>query len=124
MFLHKATKVRIYPTPEQEVAFSRIAGCCRLVYNLGLEQRRDHWRHHKAATGKSISWYSQKREITDLKRDAAPFLKDAPLHCLQNALANLQTAYDRFFSGQSGYPTPRRKFEHDSFTFPVRARSV
>lgn len=117
MFVLKATRVRIYPTPEQERAFARIAGCCRLVYNLGLEQRRDHWRAYRSSTGRSISWFSQKKEIKALKAEF-PFLRDVPLHCLQQALANLHAAYQRFFEGHADHPKPRRKFEHDSFTFP------
>ena len=117
MFALRAVKVRLYPTPEQEVAFAKIAGCCRLVYNLGLEQRRDHWQRHRAVTGKSISWFSQKRELPLLK-DEFGFLREVPADCLQNALANLQTAYDRFFKGVADYPKPRRRYENDSFTFP------
>lgn len=113
----KALHVRIYPTAEQAVAFARIAGCCRLVYNLGLEQRSSFWRQHKRTTGRAISWISQKRELTALKV-AAPFLTEAPAHCLQSALADLDRAYGNFFAGHAGYPQQRRKFEHDSFTFP------
>jgi putative transposase len=113
----KALRVRIYPTADQAVAFARIAGSCRFVYNLGLEQRSSFWRQHKRTTGRAISWVSQKRELTALKA-AAPFLKEAPSHCLQEALADLDRAYGNFFAGLSGYPQPRRKFENDSFTFP------
>ena len=117
----QAIKVRIYPDAHQEAVFTRIAGCCRLLYNLGLEQRRDHWRRFKASTGKHVSWYSQKAEIKDLKKEA-DFLAEAPAHCLQQALANLDRAYDRFFKGQARYPKPRKRFQHDSFTFPDPAQ--
>ena len=117
----QAIKVRLYPTLDQEAAFTRIAGCCRLVYNVGLEQRRDHWRRFKASTGKHVSWFSQKAEIKDLKKEAV-FLAEAPVHCLQQALANLHRAYERFFKGEGGYPKPRKRFDHDSFTFPDPAQ--
>ena len=45
-------RFRIYPGKEQEAAFWRIAGCCRLVYNIALEQRRDYWRGYHRATGR------------------------------------------------------------------------
>lgn len=115
----KAMRVRIYPTPEQERSFLRIAGCCRLVYNLSLIQRRDFWRQHRNTTGHSIGWHGQKRELTELKSlPEAAFLREAPSHCLQMALQDLDTAYSRFFEGRAGYPRPRRKGENDSFTFP------
>lgn len=113
----KAYRVRIYPSPEQEIALTRIAGCCRLVYNLGLQQRRDFWRQHRRVTGNAITWISQKRELKALKA-AAPFLADAPVHCLQMALQDLQNAHVRFFKGLSGYPQPRKRGSGDSFTFP------
>src|SRR5690606_14465195 len=112
----KALRVRLYPTAEQAVAFARIAGCCRLVYNLGLEQRTHFWRQHKRVTGRAISWISQKRELVELKAEA-PFLKEVPAHCLQAALADLDRAYGNFFAGIAGYPRPRRRYENDSFTF-------
>lgn len=116
-----AIRVRIYPTVDQAVAFARIAGCCRLVYNLGLVQRSTFWRQHKRHTGRAISWISQKRELSALKAEA-PFLAEAPAHCLQAALADLDRAYGNFFAGRAGYPTPRRKFDNDSFTFPDPAQ--
>lgn len=118
----KAIRVRLYPTPEQTSAFAQIAGCCRLVYNLGLEQRRDFWRQKKRTDGTGFTWYGQKRELKDLKRDGAPFLADVPVHCLQMALKDLDTAYRRFFEGAAGHPRPRRKGDHDSFVFPDPAQ--
>lgn len=115
----KAIRVRVYPTPEQERSFLRIAGCCRLVYNLGLVQRREFWRQHRNITGRGIGWHSQKRELTALKAlPEVAFLKEAQSHCLQMALHDLDTAYDRFFKGLAGYPRPRRKGGNDAFTFP------
>lgn len=119
MFHLKGLRYRLYPSPEQAADFERIAGCCRLVYNLGLEQRRDHWRNFRVCTGNSISWFSQNSEMPEMKREF-PFLKAVPSHCLQAALGDLNAAYQRFFDGLSGYPKPRRKFQHDSFAFPDR----
>ncbi len=121
MKLAKTYKFRLDPTPAQAEMFARIAGCCRLVYNLGLEQRRDHWRRHKAATGKSISWYSQKNELPALKKEFA-FLSEVPSHCLQMALKDLDSAYQNFFSGRAGYPRPRQRGLDDSFRFPDPAQ--
>ena len=49
--------------------FGQYAGVCRLVYNLGLEQRRDWWRQFKANTGIAISYPSQARELTALRAE-------------------------------------------------------
>jgi len=42
------------PTPEQTEKFGQIAGVCRLVWNLALEQRRSHWRNYQARTGNNL----------------------------------------------------------------------
>ena len=118
-----ATRIRLYPTPDQEAAFLRISGSCRLVYNLALTQRRDFHRQHRKMTGKSISWFGQKRELTELKRaEGCEFLSEVPVHCLQAALKNLDTAFANFFSGRSGYPKPRKRGVHDAFMFPDPAQ--
>lgn len=97
--------------------FRQISGCCRLVYNLGLEQRRDHWRNYKKVSGRPIGAVSQINELPYLKK-AFPFLKEVPSHCLQQALQDLDKAYQRFFEGISSYPTPRARRDGDSFRFP------
>ena len=101
--------------PEQESFCRRIAGCCRLIYNSGLEQRKVGY----TATGRGIGYVTHTYYLKEAK--AAPgfeFLRDAPAHCLQQALRDLDDAYRRFFSGQNGYPQPRRRGEKDRFRFP------
>ncbi|WP_281855820.1 helix-turn-helix domain-containing protein, partial [Acetobacter pasteurianus] len=84
MIQRKANIYRLYPDAEQRLALARIAGACRAVYNLALEQRRDWWQRHKDRTGKSISFAGQCRELTDLRRDV-DWLREAPIHPLQQA---------------------------------------
>ena len=120
-----AVKVRLYPTPAQEMAFRQIAGCCRLVFNLALEQRRDFWRAHHRAVGKHISWMGQKREVTALKADPdLEWLKAVPAHCLQMALFDVDNAFQRFFKKLGGYPKFRKRGDGDRFTFPDRKQIV
>lgn len=110
--LLKAHRVRIYPTSEQTSLLLRTFGCCRLVYNLALEQRGTFWR-----PGRRISFTSWSAELKGLKAEAE-FLKEAPHHCLLQALKDLDAAYARFFAGDAAYPKPRRKFQNDSCRFP------
>lgn len=112
MIVRKGTKYRVYPTPEQEAYLPRVSGCVRLVFNLGLEQRKLFGR-----PGRSIRYEGQRAELKDLKAHA-DFLRDVPHHCLQEGLVDLQTAFDRFFKGTSGYPQPRLKGQDDGFRFP------
>lgn len=111
MLVQRANLYRLEPTAEQATALTQWAGACRFVYNCGLEQRRDHWRKGK------LSYIQQAREITDA-RAAFDWLAAVPVHALQQALRDLDAAYQRFFSGLGGYPRPRRKDDGDSFRLP------
>lgn len=73
-------------TPEQEAYAERVAGICRAVWNTGLEQRREYRRR-----GAYISYAEQARQMAEAKKDE-PWLAEAPSHCLQEALADLDRA--------------------------------
>ncbi len=60
---------KLKPTPAQANLFTQFAGVCRLIYNLALEQRRDHYRAYRRVTGNSISYPGQARELTKLRRE-------------------------------------------------------
>jgi len=51
MIERKAALFRLYPTPQQASQMAQIAGACRFVYNLALEQRRDCIVRNTAASG-------------------------------------------------------------------------
>ena len=112
MIARKAAMFRLYPTPEQSAQMAQIAGACRFVYNLALEQRRDWWRR-----GRKFTFASQCRELTELRAEV-DWLKACPVHALQQALKDLDRAYQNFFASRAAYPTPRRKGVNDSFRFP------
>jgi len=116
---HRGIVQRLYPTQAQAEQFTQFAGVCRLVYNLALEQREQHWRQFLRATGKHISYPSQARELTALRAD---FDWAAAIHVtpLQQALRDLDTAYQRFFKGLGGYPTFRKRGHNTSFRFSGR----
>ena len=112
MLIQRATLYRLDPTPEQAAAaFAQWAGACRFVYNLALEQRRDWGR--KA----NLSYNQQQRELTPLRAEV-DWLRAVPVHALQMAVRSLDNAFQRFFSGLSGFPTPHKKGERDAFTLP------
>lgn len=119
--MFSGARIRVYPTEEQEREMLRIAGCCRLVYNLGLAQRRDFWRQMKRGVGHGPTWFSQKRELTALRAEHE-FLRDCPVHCLQSALRDLDAAFVNFWEGRADYPTPRKRDRHVSFRFPDPAQ--
>jgi len=108
----KAFRLRLYPTSEQFSLMDRIAGCCRVVYNTGLEQRR--W---FARPGRNITYASQAGELQEFKQEF-PWLTEAPYHCLQQSLVDLESAYKNFWAGRAGAPQRKKRGENDSFRFP------
>lgn len=112
MVIDRANVYRLDPTPEQSLAFTQWAGACRFVYNLALEQRRD-W--HRP--GRHFSYNQQQSEITSLRAEV-DWIRAVPVHALQMAIRALDAAFQRFSSGLSAFPRPRRKGERDSFKLP------
>jgi putative transposase len=112
MIERKANTFRLYPMPEQAQQMAQIAGSCRFVFNLALEQRRDWWR-----PGRTFNFASQCREVTMLRADV-DWLKAAPVHTPQQALKDLDRAYQNWWAGRADYPTPRKKGLNDRFRFP------
>jgi putative transposase len=51
-------------------------------------------------------------------RAEVDWLKAAPVHALQQALRDLDRAYQNWWAGRAGAPKPHRKGVHDSFRFP------
>ena len=110
-------RYRAYPTSQQVATLAQFVGASRFIYNLALEQRRDWWRQFKQNTGFGISFASQCRELTAL-RSSVDWINAAPCCILEQSLKDLDTAYQRFFTGKGGYPTPRKKGVNDSFRIP------
>src|SRR5258707_9939210 len=63
MLTHKAYRFRIYPTAEQEVLFRRTIGCCRLVYNLCLDQKK---LERERSDPRRLTAFDQIKELTAL----------------------------------------------------------
>lgn len=95
------------------------AGVCRLVWNLALEQRRNHWRQYQRQTGNNLNWVTQGRELTDLRREIE-FIRDVPQAATQRVITTLDDTYKRAFKGACGFPQNKRKGVHDSFSFQAR----
>lgn len=91
---------RVYPTPGQRIALARAFGCARVVFNDGLHLRR----RAREAGEKYISDAElSRRLITEAK--ATPeraWLGEVSSVVLQQALADLNTAYRNFFNSISG----------------------
>jgi len=97
--LLKAYKYRIYPTKGQIKKITAQFGCCRYVYNWGLQRKAEQY----TLTGASTSCFELIGELTELK-NKLPWLKEVYSQSLQMSLRHLDNAYTRFFREKKGFP--------------------
>ncbi|MEU7909506.1 RNA-guided endonuclease InsQ/TnpB family protein [Microbispora bryophytorum] len=91
---------RLYPTPGQQIALARAFGYARTVFNDGLRARQQ---AHAAGSPRICDGELSKRVITQAKKTPErAWLSEVSAVVLQQALADLNTAYRNFFASISG----------------------
>jgi putative transposase len=90
---------RLYPAPRQEIALARAFGCARVVFNDALATREA---AHQAGEpyptdGELSAWLTAIKETPE-----RAWLAEVSAVVLQQALADLNTAYRNFFASLSG----------------------
>ncbi|MDC8832941.1 RNA-guided endonuclease InsQ/TnpB family protein [Alteromonas gilva] len=105
----RATKVRIYPTPEQAEFLMAQFGAVRFAYNKALHLKSHMYRKHEVNI-------SPKKDIKPLlavakKSRKYHWLKQYDSIALQQAVINLHHAFDNFFNPKlkAKYPQFKRK---------------
>lgn len=116
--LRKAYRFRMEPTATQAGRLEFMAGARRYAYNWALERRRDYYQAH----GTGISKRQLSSELTALKKQpGTEWLKEADSQALQQALRDLERAFEVFFARRARYPRFRSK-KRDAATFRVPQR--
>ena len=115
----KAFKYRLYPDDSQARLLRQHAGCCRYVFNMGLEYRRKAYRRRGESRG-----YGDTVRLLNIMKKEKPWLREAYSQSLQSALRNLDTAYVNFFRdpGHFGYPNFKRKTSVQSIQYPQNCK--
>ena len=104
--IHRAYKVEIDPNNQQRTALLRHAGCARWAYNWGLNRKIEDYK----ATGKSPGAMALHRELNALKQSEIPWMYDVSKAAPQEALRDLDRAYQNFWrrckegSKRKGFP--------------------
>ncbi|MFG2109373.1 RNA-guided endonuclease InsQ/TnpB family protein [Micromonospora chersina] len=97
---------RVYPLPAQQDALARAFGCARVVFNDGLRIRQS---AHEDGLPYVSDGELSKRVITEAKKTPErQWLGEVSAAVLQQALADLNTAYRNFFSSLTGKRKGRR----------------
>ncbi|TYB99938.1 IS200/IS605 family element transposase accessory protein TnpB [Micromonospora sp. WP24] len=91
---------RVYPTPGQQIELAKAFGCARVVFNDGLRLRQQaHEAGEKYVSDAELS----KRVITQAKLSPQrAWLGEVSAVVLQQAVADLNSAYRNFFASVSG----------------------
>ena len=89
---NKAYKFRLYPSREQEELIQKTFGCVRFVYNHFLKDRITAYKEN----GESRTFFQQNKMLTALKQEY-PWLQEPDKNALQNALRDLNNAYQNFY---------------------------
>lgn len=103
--MRKGVKFRAYPNKEQKDLINRTLGCCRLVYNRGLDMRKTAY-----AAGKKPSYGQTSAMLTELKKtEVFSFLKEVDSIALQQSLRDLDRAFVNMFQKRAKHPVFKSK---------------
>ena len=125
MKINRAYKTELAPNKKQITAFQKAAGCARWAYNWGLSRKIEAYEIRKAAIASGVAKADAPKVPTavDLHRDliilkktpleqgGIPWLYESTKSAPQEALRNLDKAFDGFFRrckddkiGPKGFP--------------------
>ena len=107
--VHKAHKVRLYPTDAQKVLMAKTFGCCRHVYNATLAVRNEAYR----TFGVTLTGYDCITLLPEMKAEK-PWLKEVDSTALQAAVGDMDSAFKKYFDGRKagrkvGFPKFKSK---------------
>lgn len=114
--VQQAFRFELDPNRAQRVLLAKSVGASRFVYNWGLAESQRAYE----LTGKRPRGGHLKSRLVALKKGECPWLYAVSAHIGQQALVDLDRAFERFFKGskgdgpQSGFPRFKRKGERDS----------
>ena len=104
--IRKAFKYELFPTEPQKVLIEQHFGCCRFVYNWGLEQKIKAYELNQ-----KINCFDLIKQLTILKhKKEYIWLKDVYSQSLQMSIRNLDNAFTTFFKAQNKFPKFKSKY--------------
>ena len=113
MTINKSFKYELRLTEAQEKFFSQVAGCCRHIWNKGLELKVNLWKEKQ----ESISRFELDNLLTKWKKDYT-WLKIPPSQALQQVNKDLDLAFKSFFTKKGGHPKFKKRGVNDGFRLP------
>lgn len=104
----KGVRFRAYPSKSQKILIDKTFGCCRLIYNKGLDMRKNGY-----ANGEKVKYKDTSFMLTKIKKeDEYSFLNEVDSMALQQSLRDLDKAYVNFFQKRAKHPRFKSKHNH------------
>jgi len=111
----QAFKYELRPDGQQLRQMRRFAGSCRFVFNKALALQKARYEQGE----KKLGYAGLCKELTAWRNGSeTPWLKDAPVHPLQQTLKDLERAYANFFAKRADFPRFKKKGQSDSLRYP------
>ena len=117
---YRAYRYRLYPNEEQKVLIAKHLGSCRFIYNYALAKKVKAYQ----VDGTNLSRFDIQADLPNMKKsEEYCWLKEVNSLSLQASLANLDSAYTKFFREHKGFPRFKsKKDSKQSFSIPQNTR--
>ena len=113
MLIQKSYQYELILNGEQVRKLKQFCGCCRFVFNKGLEEVKKYYE----TTGHFLNYAQLTAFLPKWKQDA-DWLKDCNAQALQQSMKNLSWALMNFSAGRANFPRFKAKGRKDSCRFP------
>ena len=117
----RAIKVRLYPNKVQEQELNKVLGSYRFVYNYMLAKRQSAYETDKENL--SVTDLSKCFHGTLRKDEQYAWLKEQNTKVMNQAIRQMDDAYQKFFKQHNGYPKFKSKKDKQTALFPYEAIS-
>ena len=118
MLIQRSYQYELIPNGEQVRKLKQFCGCCRFVFNKGLEEVKKYYE----TTGHFLNYIQLAAFLPKWKQDC-DWLKDCNAQVLQQSMKNLSRALMNFSAGRANFPRFKAKGRKDSCRFPQSVKS-
>ena len=118
MLIQRSYKYELILNGEQVRKLKQFCGCCRFVFNKGLEEVKRYYDY----TGYLLNYVQLAAFLPKWKQDV-DWLKDCHSQVLQQSMKNLSYGLANYTAGRSNFPRFKVKGKKDSCRFPQGVKS-
>ena len=104
----KAYKTEINPTQQQKTKIKQTIGVCRYIYNFYLAHNKEVYEQEKRfVSGMAFSKWLNNEYLPN--NPSKQWIKQVSSKAVKQAIMNAETAFKRFFKGESQFPKFKKK---------------